>query len=68
MAAGQFRAGIPDGFWQVHLEPQSATEIALQFRLYPSRLTGSGLLPENMLRDGVHPFSTVEGSEPEARF
>src|SRR5580698_286507 len=68
MAAGQFYAGIPNGFWQVDLKPKSTCEIALQFRLHASCLGSRNLLPENMLRHGVHPFRAVEGTEPDARF
>jgi len=68
VAASQFCAGIPNRLWQVNPEPQSASQIALQFRLRLSRLTGRNLFPENMLRYGVHPFRAMEGSEPEARF
>jgi hypothetical protein len=35
--------------------------------MHPSCLGSGNLLPENMLRDGVHPFRTVQGSKPHAR-
>ncbi len=67
MSAGQFRASLPHGFWQVDLEPEPASQIAFQFGLYPSRLNGSNLFAENMLRDGMHPFRAVKWSEPDSR-
>jgi len=68
MPAGQFRAGIPNGFWKVDREPESASQIACQFGLCASSFERSNLLAENMLRDGVHPFGAMEGSKPDPRF
>ena len=66
MAAGKFRAGIPNRFRQVDLEPEPASQIACQLCLCPASLQGSHLFPENVLGDGVHPLGSVQRSEPDS--
>ena len=68
MAAGKFCASVPNRIWKVDLEPHSAAKIAVQFCLSPSCLQSSNLLPENVLRESVHPFRPVERDEPDSRF
>jgi hypothetical protein len=67
VSPGQFSTGVPNGSWQIDLEPEVASKIAFQFGLRPPRLEGRDLFPKNVLRDRVRPFGTVQGSEPDPR-
>jgi hypothetical protein len=68
MAPGQFRAGIPNRFWNLDLKPEPASQIAGQFGVYASSFERTHLLAEHMLSHGVRPFRTVERSKPDPRF
>lgn len=46
VSPGQFSTGVPNGSWQIDLEPEAASKIAFQFGLRPPRLEGKRSLSE----------------------